>query len=183
MSASRYPAPAELRDLIIMLLQVGKLVQVGLSAELESAIGLTVGEIDVLANLAHAPDGRLRMSQISDRLVVNRTGVTRLIDSLAERGLVERQAAEGDRRGVCAVITEAGRDRFVRGAPIVLESLDRQIGDRVSSDEVAVIQAAFAKILTGLGSGEAGCGVKVDDAAKALAAKAGPGPTPTETIA
>src|SRR5450759_3531488 len=120
MSASRYPAPAELRDLIIMLLQVGKLVQVGLSAELESAIGLTVGEIDVLANLAHAPDGRLRMSQI---------------------------------------------------------------GDRVSSDEVAVIQAAFAKILTGLGSGEAGCGAKVDDAAKALVAKAGPGPTPTETTA
>lgn len=137
----------------------------------------------VLAAERGPPDGRLRVSQISDRLVANRPGVTRLIDGLAERGLVERQAAEGDRRGINAAVTEAGRDLFARGAPIVLESLDRQIGDCVDTDEVRAMQAAFAKILTRLASDDAGCGAKVVAVAKTLSAKTAPSLTPTETTA
>jgi DNA-binding MarR family transcriptional regulator len=169
-SSTTEPTGTDLRDLFVAVLQVSKVIQAGLSAELESALGLTLGEIDVLANLSMASDGRLRLGQISDLLIVNRTAVTRLIDSLESNGLVERQAFAGDRRGVYAVITGAGRGAFAEGEPVILAGLARQIGDAMTSDEVVAIRAAFARILGGLGVGGTACGG--DEAAPSAATPA-----------
>ena len=41
---------------------------------------------DVLVALAEAPDERLRLHELADRVVLSRSGLTRLVDRLERRG-------------------------------------------------------------------------------------------------
>ena len=57
---------------------------------------LTLAWYDVLLELNSAPDRRLRMSDLGERVVLSRTRVSRVVDELERAGLV---AARGQRRG------------------------------------------------------------------------------------
>lgn len=81
-----------------------------LEAELVSEQNLSLGGYDVLVQLAEAPQRRLRMAELADAVLLSRSGVTRLVDRLAVAGLVARERADSDGRGVVAVLTPAGLD-------------------------------------------------------------------------
>ena len=49
------------------------------------------------------------MSALSGLLLVSRANITGLIDSLEERGLVQRTACPGDRRSKVGKLTDSGR--------------------------------------------------------------------------
>src|SRR5438552_2665380 len=57
---------------------------------------------DVLLNLEEAPEHRLKMSQLADRVLVSKSGLTRLVDRLEKLGYVERHSCQSDRRAVYA---------------------------------------------------------------------------------
>jgi len=139
--------------MMLAVLQAGKAVQARLSWPLAARHALSLSEVDVLANLSRAPEGTLRMSRISDALITNRTAITRLIDGLETKGLVERQALSGDRRAVNAVITDLGRARFREVCPFLEEELRRELGDVLSDRETVDLSSGLAKILGRLGGG------------------------------
>src|SRR2546422_9894367 len=60
---------------------------------------------DVLIAISDAPGGRLRLRDLGRELVLTRSGATRLADKLEAAGLVERQPAHDDRRGVTLTLT------------------------------------------------------------------------------
>ena len=95
-----------------------RLVTLGLRS-LESALSqhdLTVGDFDVLSALRRSgAPFTLRPSELAERLMVTRAGVTSRVDRLAERGLVERRRDLEDRRSEPIVLTDAGR-RTIEGA-------------------------------------------------------------------
>src|SRR5918999_1227401 len=70
-----------------------------LERELQDEQDLALTDYDVLVQLAAADDRRLRMSDLADRLLLSRSGVTRLVDRLVGEGLVERMTCDSDRRG------------------------------------------------------------------------------------
>jgi DNA-binding MarR family transcriptional regulator len=140
---------ASAHDVFVAILHVSKVVQDRLGAELEPALGISPGQVEVLFYLATAPEGRLRMHEIGDRLLVNRTATTRLVDHLESRGLAERLVCEGDRRGVWAAITGHGREMLLRAQPLIDGSLERHVGAFVSQDEMAAVQVVLGKILGG----------------------------------
>ena len=145
--------PSELMAMTLAILRVAKAVLASLSGPLEDRHGLSLGEVDVLANLSLTPEGTLRMSRLSDALVTNRTAITRLIDGLEAKGLVERRAASGDRRAVNACITEAGRRRFWEVRPFLEDELSRELGDALSDEEATKLRSSMATILACLGLG------------------------------
>ena len=51
-----------------------------LGQDLEARTGLPFAWYDVLVQLALAPGRRLRMAQLADRVMLSRSGLTRLID-------------------------------------------------------------------------------------------------------
>jgi AraC-like DNA-binding protein len=55
---------------------------------LDAELGIQPEEADLLGRLGEAPEQRLRMADISRSLHLSKSGVTRLVDRLAERGLV-----------------------------------------------------------------------------------------------
>src|SRR5258706_5016982 len=74
------------------------------AADLESETGLALADFDVLAQLAIA-GGSLRMTELADRALISRCGMTRRASRLAPDGLVCRTHAAADARGVVVQVT------------------------------------------------------------------------------
>jgi DNA-binding MarR family transcriptional regulator len=90
------------------LLEVHAEVMQALDAQMRREHGLSVSAYEVLMFLGDAPEHRLRMAEIAQRVLLSRSGCTRLVDRLAQLGYVTRSAAEVDGRGLYAELTEAG---------------------------------------------------------------------------
>ena len=69
----------------------------------------TMREYDVLYQLSKC-DSPLRMSELNRHVLLSQPALSRMVDRLAERGLVDRCPDPGDRRGVRLSLTPAGRE-------------------------------------------------------------------------
>ena len=123
----------------------------GLLAELDRDMqddtGITVIWYDVLLNLRHAPDMRLRMQALSDSLVLTRSGATRLIDRIEKAGLVRREPAAEDRRGYYAILTEKGLDVLTRTQKSYTAGIARHFGKHLNADERQTVFTIMSKFL------------------------------------
>jgi DNA-binding MarR family transcriptional regulator len=79
-----------------------------IDAELSAAGLPPLGWYDVLWAIYQAPKRRLRMGELADRVVLSRTGMTRLVDRIEAAGCLRRSAVAGDRRGAYATLTPDG---------------------------------------------------------------------------
>src|SRR5262249_11335051 len=70
-----------------------------LERDLVAEHGLPLAWYEVLLQLAEAPGQRLRMTDLAERVLLSRSGLTRLVDRLVAEGLVERAACPSDARG------------------------------------------------------------------------------------
>jgi len=82
-----------------------------LDAQMHAEHGLSVSAYEVLMFLADAPEHRMRMAEIADRVLLSRSGLTRLVDRLVDLGYVTRCPADGDGRGVYTQLTPAGVEK------------------------------------------------------------------------
>lgn len=106
---------------------------------------------DVLWALQETPDRRLRLSELADRVLLSRSNLTRLLDRLEKNELLYREPCPTDRRGTFAVLTEAGAAMQKQMWAIYSEGIAEYFGDRLSDEEVKVMQQGFKKILGAIG--------------------------------
>jgi DNA-binding MarR family transcriptional regulator len=109
------------------LLSVDSLLRERLDAELRVGHNLSLGDYAVLVHLAEGDPGGMRMSDLADRLLLSRSGLTRRVDSLVKAGLVERRTCPSDRRGSMAQLTEAGLARLNEAAPTHVAGVRRYL--------------------------------------------------------
>ena len=88
-----------------------------LERRMEEQHGLPLSWFDVLIQLAESPEGKLRMGELAESVLLTRSGITRLVDRMIGAGLVDREPCPGDRRGYYAVITQKGKDTIERVGP------------------------------------------------------------------
>jgi DNA-binding MarR family transcriptional regulator len=90
-----------------------KMCAAALAASMDVSLldhGLTPGDFDVLATLRSAgPPCVLIPSQLSERLMMSRAGMTSRLDRLEAAGLVERRLDPADRRSFRVGLTDKGR--------------------------------------------------------------------------
>jgi len=98
---------------------------------------------DILLDLEEAPQGRLRMSELADRALLSRSGITRLADRLENEGLLERQQCPNDRRACHAAITEKGRSERERAWPVYRTAIAEEFAVHMSPEEARVIAKVF----------------------------------------
>ena len=96
------------------LLRANCVIMRVLDAELHAEHGMTLSDYDVLVSLRAADDCSLRMSDLSRRTLLTRSGMTRLVQGLERDGLVERRACDADARVSYAVLTDLGHERLER---------------------------------------------------------------------
>jgi DNA-binding MarR family transcriptional regulator len=117
-----------------------------LERELQTEEQLALTDYDVLVQLAAAGERRLRMSELADRLLLSRSGATRLIDRLVADALVERVSCESDRRGQWAALTPAGYERLRQASPTHLRGVAEHFLDRLSAEDLATLERMLTRV-------------------------------------
>ncbi|MEQ4716871.1 MarR family transcriptional regulator [Nonomuraea sp. B19D2] len=117
-----------------------------LEGELLVAHDLPLASYEVLMQLAEAPGRRLRMNDLADRVLLSRSGLTRLIDRLQRDGLVSREACADDARGLFAVLTEDGAARLAEATPTYLRGVRTQFLDLLGAEELSRIRSMVARL-------------------------------------
>jgi len=116
-----------------------------LEEELRVERELPLGWYDVLLQLQEA-GGKLRMNELSQRLLVNKSSLSRQCDRMEEAGLLAREPSPDDGRGWYAVITRDGRDVLRRSAPVHLRGVQQHFAQYLTETDVAALARIFAKL-------------------------------------
>jgi DNA-binding MarR family transcriptional regulator len=117
-----------------------------LESDLEKKTGLALADFDVLAQLADA-GGELRMTELADRALISRSGMTRRVARLTEEGLVRRANATADARGVVVALTGAGVTRLTETAPVHLRAIKKFFVEQLDDEELAILERALNKVI------------------------------------
>lgn len=127
-----------------------------LDETLRAETGLTLFDYHLLVLLSEAPQQRLRMSELAERMVFSRSRITYQVNSMVKRGLVAREPAPDDRRGYRAVLTATGLHTLRRAAPRHAASVRGLFLDQIEPDELPHIERVFARLQTRLRATSAG---------------------------
>jgi DNA-binding MarR family transcriptional regulator len=123
-----------------------------LDGELIRAQNLSFNQFEVLVWLRRADEGGLRMSDLASRVVLSPSGVTRAVDQLERKGLVERCVFEGDKRGQLATITAEGRTLLRKATKAHLQGLREHFLNHLDRAELEHLATALEAVLDGEGS-------------------------------
>lgn len=113
-----------------------------LDAELRRDVDLSLADFDVLMQLGLA-DGALRMTELARRSLVSRSGITRRVAQLEQRGLVIRAGGEGDRRAVRATLTAEGTAALERAVATHARGIGEHFLDRLDERQLSALRQAL----------------------------------------
>lgn len=117
-----------------------------LEEELRERHGYAVGDLDVLAQLAQARGGHLRMCDLAAAVVLSPSGLSRRIDRLERAGLVTRERAEDDARNVEARLTPDGRNLLRRLRATHRDRVKERFADRFSDEELETLAELLGRL-------------------------------------
>ncbi|MGA0603081.1 MarR family winged helix-turn-helix transcriptional regulator [Caulobacter sp. KR2-114] len=115
--------------------------------DLETAVkplGLTLSHYRAMVVIAHfAP---CTMGELADFSMVDRTTLTRTIDHLVARGLVDRCHSQADRRQLCLTLTETGWSSYLMAQEVVRSRNDALLAKLPAQQMRAMIRAQQALV-------------------------------------
>ena len=130
-------------------IQLAKMLMRQLDHDLHP-FGLTTNDYEILVELSESPGHRLRMTELADLTAQSRSRLSHQVTRMEARGLIHRDACEGDKRGTFAVITPRGLATIERVAPSHVESVRRYFVDQVSPEYLTLLSEAFQPALDNL---------------------------------
>jgi DNA-binding MarR family transcriptional regulator len=117
-----------------------------LDAELTREHDLPLSSYEVLLFLNDSDEGRMRMSELAESVLLSRSGLTRLVDRLERQGLLRRERCASDARGLFAEITDEGRAAFAEARKTHLDGVRRLFLDHFSRDELRTLGEFWEKV-------------------------------------
>lgn len=101
---------------------------------------------DVLIELYEAPEHRLRMHELANKVLLSRSGLTRLIDRLEDAALITRQLDAQDRRGFYAKLTKEGVQALRKAWPVYAGAIEQTFAQHINEEEAETFANAFDKM-------------------------------------
>jgi DNA-binding MarR family transcriptional regulator len=117
-----------------------------LDAELVAEHGMTTRDYEVLLYLAQASDRHLPMSALSERTMLTRSGITRLVDGLVAAGLIERVACPNDARISYAQLTDAGYEKLRGAGCSHVGSIRRLFLEHFTPEEIEQLASLLSRL-------------------------------------
>jgi DNA-binding MarR family transcriptional regulator len=121
-----------------------------LDRQLQADADMPHGYYEILVRLSEADGRALRMSELAASTRSSRSRLSHAVARLEERGWVRRYAAEGDRRGQIATLTDLGFDVLAAAAPGHVETVRTHVIDRLTPEQVGQLEAIGQAIVDGL---------------------------------
>lgn len=112
----------------------------------------TEAEFNLLLVLRHSPRP-LSQQDLSERLLVDKSNITALIDRLVGAGLLERQPVPEDRRRYAITLTDEGKRRIDEIDPVYHRMVE-QVMSGLSEDEYRTLIELTRKVRIGMESVE-----------------------------
>jgi len=139
------PAEVEVRAWA-RLVRASQNVIGAIEADLKNAGMPSLHWYDVLLELDGAPGGALRPSEVSERTLFERYSVTRLVDRMEKKGLVERIPCPEDARGAIIQITEKGRKLRREMWPVYSTAIKKRFASRLDDGDAEQLAVLLAKL-------------------------------------
>jgi DNA-binding MarR family transcriptional regulator len=102
---------------------------------------------DVLIELYEAKNRRLRMNELATRVLLTRSGLTRLVDRLEEAGYLTRELDKKDRRGFYAIINEQGIAAMRQAWVVYAEGITDFFEQLLKEDEAKILAGVFSRMV------------------------------------
>jgi len=110
---------------------------------------ISFNEYDVLFNLSNQPDRRARLKELTQHLLLTQPSISRLVDRLAGKGVVEKLNDPGDGRGIIVAMTPRGADIFRSTAVRHADAISRRVGGTLDRGELESLLALCTKLRLG----------------------------------
>jgi DNA-binding MarR family transcriptional regulator len=117
-----------------------------LADEMQKECGMSIRWYDVLLHLEELPGGRLRMGDLAARILLSKSGLTRLIDQMEEAGFVRREQPRTDRRALEVVVTPAGLAALESARRIHRDGIERHFARYLSDEEATTLRDALETV-------------------------------------
>jgi DNA-binding MarR family transcriptional regulator len=138
------------------LLESGRRLTRELEGELESEHGLSFSALGLLGRLVVAPTRTLRLTVLAQDMGLSLSRVSRIVDALESRELLEREHCPADARAINAHLTAAGARLARRAQATHRAGVQRLFFERLDEQQVATLAVVFTNLLDG---SEPSCGV------------------------
>ena len=116
------------------------------NAELLAAHGLTINDFDVLAQLARAPEKSLKRVDLSERVLLTPSGITRLLKGLERAGYVSNRPCAEDARVTYAVLTPVGEKKLREARKTHVASVRALLSERFDEAELATLAELLERL-------------------------------------
>lgn len=138
--------PAQIRPWRAFLTAHAQVVK-RIDAELVRQGAVPLEWYDVLLALKEAPEERLRLSDLARKVLLSRSGLTRLLDRLGQAGLIVRESAPEDGRGVYAILRPEGTAALRKAWPLYAAGISQHFLQHIRLNESPAIRAALERIV------------------------------------
>ncbi|NOV01908.1 MarR family winged helix-turn-helix transcriptional regulator [Paenibacillus planticolens] len=105
---------------------------------------------DVLVALYQSPNKKLRMTDLAKKVVITRSGLTRVVERLEREGFVIRERTEEDRRGAFAILTREGKKAFLATWPTYADGISNYFLNVLDEEERTIIERGLSKVYRAL---------------------------------
>ncbi len=113
---------------------------------LRREFGLSFGEKSLLSQLA-MDEGEVPMTELAERLMITKAGMTKMVDRLEASGLVERQASDTDRRIITVILTAKGERLHKQIKATFVPWIERHFADHLTVSELRSVRKALLKVV------------------------------------
>ena len=116
-----------------------------LDDELQHERGMTFRWYDVLVHLEES-GGACRMTELADRILASKSGLTRVVDRMEEAGLVRRERPANDRRTILVFVTPAGEDALQAAREVHRRGIQEHFAQHLNERDFAALERTFGKV-------------------------------------
>ncbi len=117
-----------------------------LDHDLQTHSLISITDYEILEALAKAPDQKLRMSELADKVLVSRSRLTYRVDRLTNVDYIEREECEDDRRGLWATLTTQGSDILESARPNHTNDIRKWFFDNLDESETETVDRVLQRI-------------------------------------
>lgn len=114
-------------------------------ADLQQHLKVGYTDIDALLQLSTAEEQCLRMAPLARAVSRSPSAMTRLVDRLEERSLVERK--RNSPTDVTVEVTDAGLDLLAEAAPRIIAQVEERFWSRLTDEERDSLSAICRKLM------------------------------------
>ncbi|WP_431864679.1 MarR family winged helix-turn-helix transcriptional regulator [Microbacterium paraoxydans] len=152
MSETRHPRRLDDDELATWLpiIRFVQLLPQVLDRALKDEVGLNHARYAILVTLAGQGEDAVTMTELARIAGLSRSRLSHALDSLEERGWVERTSCSTDKRTLSATLTPAGREMLRAAAPVHVAQIRELILDPLSAEDRQRLQDILGALLPGV---------------------------------